>query len=53
MKKIGVLFLTLLLMVSCNKETSKQYVSIAGKIENNTDSIISIYEKKILLKPYI
>ena len=50
MKKISVLFFTLILAVSCTKEHSKDYMSISGKLENNTDSIISIIGRKGVIK---
>jgi thiol-disulfide isomerase/thioredoxin len=45
MKKLSTLLLTMFIALSCVKEHSKSYVSIAGKIENNKDSILTIYGK--------
>jgi thiol-disulfide isomerase/thioredoxin len=50
MKKLAVLFITVLILASCKKEHSKEYVTISGKIENSTDSIITILGTKGFLK---
>jgi thiol-disulfide isomerase/thioredoxin len=42
MKKISLLLLTMLIIASCAKEHSKEYISLSGKLENNKDSVISI-----------
>jgi thiol-disulfide isomerase/thioredoxin len=50
MKKISFLFFGLLLLNSCQQEHPKDYLTLAGKIENNTDSIISIASRQGVLK---
>ena len=50
MKKLSVLFLILLLAVSCTKEHPKDFLTISGKLENNTDSIISIMNRSGVVK---
>lgn len=42
MKKINILFLTILIIASCAKEQSKEYLTLAGTLENNKDSLITI-----------
>ncbi|MEQ6123283.1 TlpA disulfide reductase family protein [Pseudotenacibaculum sp. MALMAid0570] len=42
MKKLGLLIVSLLILVSCSKEHPKDYLSISGKLENNKDSILTI-----------
>lgn len=50
MKKLNILVLSIILFAACAKEHSKDYASLAGKIENTTDSIISIYSKTGIIK---
>ncbi|QNM85968.1 TlpA family protein disulfide reductase [Polaribacter pectinis] len=50
MKKLSLIFLTLLVAFSCTKEHSKDYLTLSGKIDNNKDSIISIFGRSGLLK---
>ncbi|MGB0879838.1 MAG: TlpA family protein disulfide reductase [Polaribacter sp.] len=49
MKKINILFLTVLMIASCSEKHSEEYITLAGKLENNKDSLITIYSplKKI------
>jgi len=42
MKKISFALFTLLVISSCTKEHAKEYLSLSGKLTNNTDSIITI-----------
>ena len=42
MKKISLALFTMLVIASCTKEHSKEYISLSGKLENNKDSIITI-----------
>jgi len=46
MKKIHILLLAMITMASCTKQHSNAYLSISGKLENNTDSIITISGEK-------
>jgi thiol-disulfide isomerase/thioredoxin len=50
MKKLSILLFAIIAMASCTKENSKNYLSFSGKLENNTDSIITISLKKGTLK---
>lgn len=50
MKKLTLALFTLLAIASCTKEHSKEYVSLSGKLENNTDSIITISGRTGILK---
>ena len=42
MKKINILLLTILIIASCTKEYPKEYLTLAGTLENNKDSLITI-----------
>jgi thiol-disulfide isomerase/thioredoxin len=53
MKKISILLFAMIAMVSCTKEHSKNYLSVSGKLENNTDSIITISGQKGPVKSII
>ena len=50
MKKISLALFTLLVIASCSKEHSKEYISLSGKLENNKDSIITISGRKGVVK---
>jgi len=50
MKKLTLGLFTILAIASCTKEHSKEYISLSGKLENNTDSIITISGKTGILK---
>ncbi|MEO9571497.1 MAG: TlpA disulfide reductase family protein [Polaribacter sp.] len=50
MKKLSLALFGLLMIASCSKEHSKEYVSLSGKLENNKDSIISISGRKGVFK---
>ncbi|WP_218599517.1 TlpA disulfide reductase family protein [Polaribacter sp. NJDZ03] len=50
MKKLTLALFTLLAIASCTKEHSKEYVSLSGKLENNTDSILTISNRMGILK---
>ena len=50
MKKISILFLALSILSSCKQEHPKTYLTLAGKIENNKDSIISIASRQGVIK---
>ncbi|WP_159950867.1 TlpA family protein disulfide reductase [Polaribacter septentrionalilitoris] len=49
MKKFSSLVLLVILITSCTK-TPKDYITLSGKLENNTDSIISITGRSGVLK---
>ena len=53
MKKINILFLTMFIIASCSEKHSEEYITLAGKLENNKDSLITIYSpsKKIKTIP--
>ena len=53
MKKISILLFAMIAIASCTKEHSKNYLSITGILENNTDSIITISGKKGPIKSII
>ena len=53
MKKISLALFGLLLIASCSKEHSKEYISLSGKLENNKDSIISISGRKGVIKTIV
>ena len=50
MKKLSLALFTILIISSCNKEHSKDFLSISGKLENNIDSIIIISGRTGVLK---
>ncbi|MCI2227715.1 TlpA family protein disulfide reductase [Polaribacter sp. MSW13] len=50
MKKLSLILFTLLIVASCTKEHSKNYLSLSGKLENNKDSIITIAGAKGIIK---
>ncbi len=42
MKKLSILALVIIILASCKKEHSKDYLTFQGKFANNTDSIMTI-----------
>jgi len=50
MKKLSLLLFTTLLIASCAKEHSKDFLSLSGQLENNKDSIITIIGRTGILK---
>jgi thiol-disulfide isomerase/thioredoxin len=46
MKKISILLIAFIAFASCTQKNSKEYLSFSGTLENNTDSIITIYLQK-------
>ncbi|APZ47044.1 redoxin [Polaribacter reichenbachii] len=50
MKKISTILFGLLMMVACSQEQPKEYLTISGKLENSKDSIISIADRKGIIK---
>ena len=45
MKQTSIVTFILLFMISCSKEHPKEYLTIAGKLENNKQSTISIFDR--------
>ena len=50
MKKLSLAIFALLVIASCTKEHSKDYISLSGKLENNKDSIITISGRTGVIK---
>lgn len=50
MKKISTSLFGLLMMVACSQEHPKTYLTLAGKLENNKDSVLSIGNRQGLIK---
>jgi len=50
MKKISLAIYMLLIVASCTKEHSKEYITLSGKLINNTDSIATISNRAGVLK---
>ena len=50
MKQISILFFTLFILSSCKQDHPTTYLSLAGKIENNKDSIITIASRLGIIK---
>ncbi|WP_405608029.1 TlpA family protein disulfide reductase [Polaribacter sp. Asnod1-A03] len=50
MKKLSLVLLTILLIASCSKEHPKDYISLSGKLANNTDSLITISGRTGIIK---
>lgn len=55
MKKLGILLLMVIIIVSCGPEHPTDYMSISGKIENSKDSILLLrgpsLTKRVTIKP--
>ena len=50
MRKTSILLLAIMTIVSCTKEHSKDYLSLSGKLENNTATTITISGQKGVVK---
>ena len=50
MKKISIALFTILIIAACNKEHSKEFLSLSGQLENNKDSMITITGRTGILK---
>lgn len=50
MKKISLAICMLFIVASCTKEHSKEYITLSGKLINNTDSIATISNRAGVLK---
>lgn len=50
MKKISLLFFSLVILSSCSTNHPKDYLSLSGKLENNKDSILSIANRQRIVK---
>ncbi|PQJ74746.1 TlpA family protein disulfide reductase [Polaribacter gangjinensis] len=52
MKNISILFLSILLLSACKNSEKKDFVTLSGNIENNTDSIIRIFNREGIVKEF-
>lgn len=50
MKKVCTLLLGLLIMSACSQEQPKNYMTLSGQLENNKDTILTIANKKEVIK---
>lgn len=50
MKQIGILLFSISIFTACSQNHPKNYATIAGKLENNTDSLITIGGRSGVLK---
>lgn len=50
MKNLSIVLFALLIMASCTKEHSKEFLTLSGKLENNKDSLITISGRSGVLK---
>ncbi|MGJ8743657.1 TlpA family protein disulfide reductase [Polaribacter sp.] len=50
MKKISLFLVTIIALLSCKNEHPANYTTLSGKLENNTDSIITISSRGKVLK---
>ncbi|MGB0890993.1 MAG: TlpA family protein disulfide reductase [Flavobacteriaceae bacterium] len=50
MKKLSLVILTMITIVSCTKELPKNYLTFSGKLENNKDSILTIKSRSGIIK---
>lgn len=50
MKKIFFALFTLIIAASCTKEHSKEYATLSGKLENNTESTITVSGRQGIIK---
>ncbi|MCG1037406.1 TlpA family protein disulfide reductase [Polaribacter sargassicola] len=50
MKKLSLALLTILLVASCSKEHSKDYISLSGELTNNKDSLVTISSRTGIIK---
>ncbi len=50
MKKFALILLSSLLLYNCTPEKQPTYLTISGKIENNKDSVLSIFNRQGLVK---
>jgi len=50
MKKISIALLAIILLASCTKEHSTNYITFSGKLENNTDSLLTISDRNNTIK---
>ena len=52
MKNISILFLSILLLSACKNSKKNDFVTLSGNIENNTDSIIRIFNREGIVKEF-
>ncbi|ARV07876.1 redoxin [Polaribacter sp. SA4-10] len=50
MKNLNIVLFALLVIASCTKEHSKEFLTLSGKLENNKDSLITITGRTGVLK---
>ena len=50
MKKVCTLVLGLLIMSACSQEQPKNYMTLSGQLENNKDTVLTIANKKEVIK---
>ena len=50
MKKIFFALFTVIIAASCTKEHSKEYATLSGKLENNTESTITVSGRQGIIK---
>jgi thiol-disulfide isomerase/thioredoxin len=50
MKKVCTLLLGLLIMSACSQEQPKNYMTLSGQLENNKDTVLTIANKKEVIK---
>jgi thiol-disulfide isomerase/thioredoxin len=50
MKKVCTLLLGLLIMGACSQEQPKNYMTLSGQLENNKDTVLTIANKKEVIK---
>ena len=50
MKKVCTLLLGLLIMSACRQEQPKNYMTLSGQLENNKDTVLTIANKKEVIK---
>ena len=52
MKNILIILLNIALLSACKNSEKKDFVTLSGKIENNKDSIIRIFNREGLVKEF-
>jgi len=50
MKKLSTIVFGFLIMVACSQEHPKDFLTLSGKLENNTDSILTIASREGVVK---
>jgi thiol-disulfide isomerase/thioredoxin len=52
MKNINILLFVMVLLSACKNSEKNNFVTLSGKIENNTDSIIRIFSREGIVKEF-